>query len=137
MDLTIKIKEGLGDMRFDMPIEKIHSLMGEASEVENIYNAADEPTTVLHYNNDGITLFFEGEEPTLQCIDVSNEDCTLFDADIFNLSEKEIVKLVVEHKYLEQDVDTEDWGEKRVSFNDANIDFYFNKGELVSVILGK
>lgn len=137
MDLTIKIKEGLGDMRFDMPIEKIHSLMGEASEVENIYNAADEPTTVLHYNNDGITLFFEGEEPTLQCIDVSNEDCTLFDADIFNLSEKEIVKLMVEHKYLEQDVDTEDWGEKRVSFNDANIDFYFNKGELVSVILGK
>lgn len=137
MDLTIKIKEGLGDMRFDMPIEKIHTLMGEASEVENIYNAADEPTTVLHYNNDGITLFFEGEEPTLQCIDVSNEDCTLFDADIFNLSEKEIVKLVVEHKYLEQDVDTEDWGEKRVSFNDANIDFYFNKGELVSVILGK
>ena len=136
MELTIKIKEGFGDIRFNMPVEKVHALMGTATEVENIYNAADEATTVLHYNDDGITLFFEGEEPTLKCIDINNKGCMLFDSLIFNLSEKDLVQLMVTHKYLEQDIEKEDWGEKRISFNDANIDFYFDNGKLVSVILG-
>ena len=43
---------------------------------------------------------------------------------------------MVENKYFEQDVDNEDWGERRVTFNEANIDFYFEDEELQSVIIG-
>lgn len=137
MNLTINIKQGLGDVRFNMPVEEVVALLGNADEVENIDNAADEPTTVLRYNNHGITLFFEGENPVLACIDVSNEECTLFGKRIFDMNERQLVELMVANKYLEQDVDEEEWGERRVSFPEGNIDFFFDEGELVSIIIGQ
>ena len=137
MNLTINIKQGLGDVQFNMPVEEVVALLGNADEVENIDNAADEPTTVLRYNNHGITLFFEGENPVLACIDVSNEECTLFDKRIFDMNERQLVELMVANKYLEQDVDEEEWGERRVSFPEGNIDFFFDEGALVSIIIGQ
>lgn len=136
MELDIKIKEGVGDIKFGMPVEEIVKLLGTADEVQNIDNAADESTTVLRYNNDGLTLFCEGENPTLACIDISNEDCTLFGEQVFNLDERALVSLMVKNNITEQDVDEEDWGERRVTFNEGNIDFYYDNGELVSIILG-
>ena len=136
MDLTIELKKGLGAIAFGMPVEEVVRLMGIADEVENIDNAADESTTVLRYNDLGLTLFCEGENPTLACIDISNEDCTLFGAHVFDMDERELVSLMVKNGITEQDVDDEDWGERRVTFNEGNIDFYFDKGELVSIILG-
>lgn len=136
MNLEIKTKEGLGDLRFHMPVEEIITVLGNADEVEEIDNAADEPTTVLHYNELGITLFCEDENPMLACIDVDNEDCTLFGKKVFDMTERDIVKLMVSNNYTEQDADEEDWGERRISFPEANIDFYFDKGELTSIILG-
>ena len=43
---------------------------------------------------------------------------------------------MVKNNLTEQDVDEEDWGERRVTFNQGNIDFYYDNGELVSIILG-
>lgn len=137
MDLTINIKQGIGDIRFMMPVEEVVTLLGNADEVENIDNAADEPTTVLRYNDQGITLFFEGENPVLACIDICNEDCTLFGKQVFDMSERQLVELMVKNKYHEQDVDEEDWGERRVSFPEGNIDFFFDDDELVSIIIGQ
>ena len=136
MELKIELKKGIDSLKFGMPVEEIVKLMGTADEVENIENAADESTTILRYNELGITLFCEGENPILACIDISNEDCTLFGEKVFNMSEREIVALMVKNNITEQDVDEEDWGERRVTFNEGNIDFYFNEGELVSIILG-
>lgn len=136
MDLTIKLKEGLGDIAFGMPVEDVVKLLGTADEVENIDNAADESTTVLRYNEIGLTLFCEGENPTVACIDIANEDCTLFGEHIFDMDEREIVALMVKNNITEQDVDEEDWGERRVTLNEGNIDFYFDNGELISIILG-
>lgn len=136
MDLTIEVRKGLGDLKFGMPVEEIVKMMGIADEVENIDNAADESTTVLRYNDEGLTLFCEGENPTLACIDVSNEDCTLFGEKVFDLDERSLVSLMVKNNITEQDVDEEDWGERRVTFNEGNIDFYYDNGEMVSIILG-
>lgn len=136
MKLEIKIKEGLGDIYFQMPIEDVVAILGTADDVENIENAADEPTTVLHYNDLGLTLFCEGENPELACIDIDNEECTLFGKEVFGLDEREIVNLMVANNYTEQDADQEDWGERRISFPEGNIDFYLDEGELVSIILG-
>lgn len=136
MNLTIKIKDSVGDIKFGMPVEEIVRILGTADEVENIDNAADESTTVLRYNDNGLTLFCEGENPTLACIDLCNEDSTLFGKHVFDLDERELVKLMVDNNYTEQDVDEEDWGERRVTFPEGNIDFYFDERELVSIILG-
>ena len=136
MEMKVHIKQGIGDIRFWMPVEEVVALLGTADEVENIDNAADEPTTVLRYKALGLTLFFEGENPVLACIDTCNEECTLFDKQVFDLEEKALVRLMVEHGYAEQDVDEEDWGERRVSFPEGNVDFYFEEGEMMSIILG-
>ena len=130
------IKQGIGEIRFGMPVEEVVKLLGTADEVENTDNAADEPTTVLRYNDLGLTLFCEGENPVLACIDTCSEDCMLLGANVFDLDERGVVQLMVSHGYVEQDVDDEDWGERRVSFPEANIDFFFDEGELVSIILG-
>ena len=136
MDVTIKIKQGVGDIRFRMPVEEVVALLGTADEVENIENAADEPTTVLRYNELGLTLFFEGENPVLACIDICNTDSTMLGEPVFDMDEKTLVQLMVKHGYAEQDVDEENWGERRVSFPEGNVDFFFDEGELVSIILG-
>ena len=136
MDLTIKIKKGLGDIDFGMPVEEIVKKLGTADEVESIDNAADESTTVLRYNDLGLTLFCEGDNPVLACIDVCNEDCTLFGELAFEKNERELVSLMVKNNYTEQDIDEEDWGERRVTFPEGNIDFYLDEGELVSIIFG-
>lgn len=135
MNLTINIKKGLGDLCFDMPVEQVVELWGEAEEVETIDNAADEPTTLLHYPD--ITLFFEGNNPILSCIDIAHPDSLLLGKKIFDLTENEIVRLMVENHYYEQDVDNEAWGERRVTFNEGNIDFYFQDNVLISVLIGK
>jgi hypothetical protein len=136
MEKTIKIKQGIGDIEFRMPVEEVVAKLGTADEVENIDNAADEPTTVLRYNDLGLTLFFEDENPVLACIDTCNEECTLFGAEVFDMGERAVVELMVKNGYTEQDVDDEDWGERRVSFPEANVDFYFEDDELMSIILG-
>ncbi len=136
MDFTIKLKKGLGEIAFGMPVEDIVKMLGTADEVENIDNAADESTTVLRYNDMGLTLFCEGDNPILACIDIANEECTLFGKKVFDLDERALVKLMVENNYSEQDVDEEDWGERRVTFPEGNIDFYLDEDELISVIIG-
>lgn len=136
MDYTINIKKGLGNISFGMPIEEVVALLGNADEVENTENAADEITTILHYDDGNLTLFFEGENPILQCIDLSSEESTLYGEHIFDMNEKEIVQLMVKNNYFEQDADIETWGERRISFGEGNIDFFFEDDELLAVVFG-
>lgn len=136
MNKEIHIRKGYGDIRFDMPVEEVVAILGPADEVEAIENAIDETTTVLRYG-DGLTLFFEGGSPILSCMDIAEEGATLLGKEVFHLGEKEIVALMVSNNYFEQDVDNEDWGERRVSFNEGNIDFYLEDDELVSISIGK
>ena len=136
MDSNINITQGFGNIKFDMPIEEVVAILGEPNEVETIENATDETTTVLRYDNT-LTLFFEGDDPVLSCIDIVDEKSTLFGHKIFEMNEKEIVKLMVANHYFEQDVDNEEWGERRVTFGEGNVDFYFDEDDLLSVIIGK
>jgi len=137
MKYEINLREGLGDIRFGMPIEDVVEIMGAADEVETIDNAIDETTTILHYNDGDLSLFFEGENPILQCIDVSVEECSLFGKNIFQMNEKEIVQLMVQNDYYEQDADEEAWGERRISFGEGNIDFFLEDDELIAIVYGK
>lgn len=137
MNFTINIKKGVGDLVFGMPVETVVATLGHADSVENIENADDEQTTVLHYDELDMTLFFEEENPVLTCIDLGNEESTLFGKKVFELDERALVQLMVGEGYTEQDVDDEAWGERRVSFPEADVDFFFDDGELMSVNLGQ
>ena len=136
MDFAVELKKGIGSLHLGMDEAAVRTLLGEPSSAEKIENAMEGESVVLHYDELGLTLFFEGEEPRLGCIDCCNEECTLFGEELFAQGERFLVQLMVAHGYCEQDVDQEDWGERRVSFPEANIDFYFDQGELASILLG-
>lgn len=137
MDYTINIKKGIGELLFDMSVEDVKHLLGEPTEIENIDNGMDEETLVLHYDELGLTLFFEGEPRLLNCIDTDNEETILFGQKVYDMQEKEVAQLMVANNYFAEDIETESWGERRVSFSEANVDFFFEDDELVSIVFGK
>ena len=120
-----------------MSVDDVKHLLGEPTEIENIDNGMDEETLVLHYDELGLTLFFEGEPRLLNCIDTDNEETILFGQKVYDMQEKEVAQLMVANNYFAEDIETESWGERRVSFSEANVDFFFEDDELVSIVFGK
>ncbi|MBR3940106.1 MAG: hypothetical protein IKJ67_09090 [Bacteroidales bacterium] len=137
MNYTINIKKGIGELLFGMSVDDVKHLLGEPTEIENIDNGMDEETLVLHYDELGLTLFFEGEPRLLNCIDTDNEETILFGQKVYDMQEKEVAQLMVANNYFAEDIETESWGERRVSFSEANVDFFFEDDELVSIVFGK
>lgn len=137
MPLSLRPHEGINDLSFGSSVADIIAHLGEPDSTEQIDNAADIPTTLLRYNSMGVSIFCEGEEPRMACVDIDSMDATLFGEALFTLDERAIVRLMVEHDYVEQDADNEAWGERRISFPQANIDFYLDDGALVSIIMGR
>ena len=137
MDFTIELKKGIGNLMFGMTVENVKQVLGEPTEMETIDNGMEEETLVLHYDDQNLTLFFEGETKLLNCIDTDNEDTVLFGQKIYTLTEKEIAQLMIANNYFAEDIETESWGERRVTFIEGNIDFFFENDELMSVVFGK
>ena len=136
MDLTITIKEGVGNIKYGMNPDEVIGLWGAAGEKELIEGATEEKTTVLRYLQDGVSLYFEGANPTLTCIELSNEDSTLWGEQLFLLDEEELIQLMKNHNYATPETEIEVWGEKRISYPEGNIDFFFEEGEMTSIALG-
>ncbi len=134
----IKLKQGIDNIEFGNSINKVVELWGKPSTAENIGEEIGESTTMLHYDEKDLTLFFEGEESeVLICIDINNPNTLLFGEEIIDKSSKFIIDLMAKNNIEDKEVEDEEWGERRVSFHEANIDFYFIDNELVSITYGK
>jgi hypothetical protein len=155
----IELKRGLGELLFGMNIEQIINLLGNPSEMETIGEDVEMPSILLHYENEGLSLFFDYEivinndlgmpweqtsqllqksdVKTLVCIDIEPENIMLLGEIIDKKSPEEIVKLMVANGVMTQTMDEETWGEKRISFEDYAIDFYFVDKTLTSISVGK
>lgn len=140
MSSILEIKPGIGlsNLMFGSSMKQASICFGEPEDVEIMDAIDDTQSTVWHFWEKGFSLFFEDEKNhEFCCVEVDNKSSILFGTEIFKLSEKEIVNLLKSKSYTELDSEVHDWGEKRVSFDDANIDFYFNKNKLVSINFGK
>jgi len=137
MDLQILLKKGLGDIHFGCTPEVVRALLGEPEEVEELENPIDGAveSIVWNYPDAGLNFFFEAAngEPTLSTIESDNLETVVFNSKIFNLTRDKIIMLMKENGYAEIDEDDETWGEHRVTFDDAQIDFYFDDQELTLV----
>ena len=137
LTLEIKPKEGLGELKFGESSEKLISMLGEAEEMEDIEDEDEFNTVILNYWDKGISAFFEGKENSvLSCFEVDNPETILFGQKVFELSENEIIKLMKENGYSDIDTDVEENGEKRLSFEDGMIDFFFDDDSLLAVNWG-
>jgi hypothetical protein len=133
----IKPGEGLGGLKFGSSMEEAEKCFGQAEEVEDLEGEGDYKATVWHYWERGFSLFFdESGKQTFTCVEIDNESALLWGARIFEMSEADIISLFKKKGYKEIDTEVHEWGEKRISFDDALVDLYFEHGELVSINYG-
>ena len=137
MNLQILLKKGLGDVHFGCTPEVIRAVYGEPEEVEELESAIDGfvESIVWNYPDEGLNFFFDAAngEPALSTIESDNLETVLFNSRIFNITKENIISLLKENGYMEMEEDDETWGEHRVTFEDAQIDFYFADQELTLV----
>jgi hypothetical protein len=82
-------------------------------------------------------LFFDNNKNLSFCsVEIDNKETLLFDMKIFSLKEKEIIALMEQNGFPLSDSEMHQWGEKRISFDAAGLDCYFENNRLVSVNFG-
>lgn len=59
-----------------------------------------------------------------------------FQKKIFDLSEQELIELMKQHQFTLSDSEIQEWGEKRLSFDEAGLDCYFERQRLSSINFG-
>lgn len=133
----IKPKDGFGEIKFGIPTDKLVSILGEAEEIETFEDDDEFNTTILNYWEIGVSAFFEGtENSVLSCLETDIPDATLYGKKVFDLDESQIITLMEEHGYDVAESEEDPSGERRISYDDALIDFFFHEGELIAVNWG-
>lgn len=137
MDIQIALKKGLGDIHFGCTPEVVRAKYGEPEDVEELENAVDGmvESIVWNYPESGLNFFFDAAngEPVLSTIESDNLMTMLFSVRVFNITRDNIISLLKGNGYKDVDEDDETWGEHRITFEDAQIDFYFADQELTLV----
>lgn len=129
----IKPGEGIGEFRFGTDINTITKVLGEPDETE-ILNDEEFETKIISYWEKGLTFFFEGENHTIfTCVEADNEELSLFGQSVIGSDLNTIVNLMEKNGYKETEIEEEEWGEKRLTYEDLALDFYFEEEELVSI----
>jgi hypothetical protein len=137
LTLDIVPKAGYGEIHFGETSEKVITYIGQPEDVENIEDVDGFSTVVLYYWDLGVTVFFEGREKSVvSCIETENPESFMFGKKIFEMSEEDIVSLMESYKYEVAEIEMETTGERRVSYDDAMIDFFFSEGDLIAVNWG-
>lgn len=134
----IRLLKGFGPLHFgQFPVDAI-AFLGEPEETQTLEDEILETSSyVLHYWSKGISLFFDNfNNKIFNCVEVDNEDTLLFGQKIFQMKEKEIIELMKQNGFKLHESENHEWGEKRVSFDEAGLDCYFENHKLVSVNFG-
>lgn len=144
LTLDIKPQDGLGALKFGMTTTQAIELIGKPDDEELLdYDELDD-TLIYHYDEQDISLFFEGEgdKKILVNIETDNPDATMYGKKIFALTKDQIIVMMKEKGY--EDIDTEVHeddheypDENRVSFDEAMTDFFFEGDILTAVSWGE
>lgn len=134
----INLLKGFSDLHFGQTITEAEKFFGKAEETQELNDDILETScTVLHYWDSGFSLFFDNKHAKkFSSVEVDNEDTLLFSEKIFQLKEKELVELMQKNGFSLSDSEQQEWGERRLSFDDAGLDCYFENGRLSSVNFG-
>lgn len=137
LTLDIVPKKGFGEILFGDTSEKVITFLGQPEDVDNIEDVDGFNTVVLFYYEPGITIFFEGKDKSVvACIETENPDSVMYGKTIFDMTEEDINALMTANGFEIAEIEMETTGERRVSYDDAMIDFFFLDGDLVFVNWG-
>jgi hypothetical protein len=134
----IKLLKGFCTLSFGTSKENAIEVFGEPEEIQNLTDdILNNNSLVYHYWNEGYSLFFDTNKSQSFCsVEIDNRETLLFNVKIFTLKEKEIIELMHQNGYELSDTEIHKWGEKRISFDGAGLDCYFENTKLVSVNFG-
>ena len=134
----IKILKGFGELFFWSQITEAEKMFGKPDEIQILDDTILETScTVYHYWSLGFSLFFDNKnDKKFSSVEVDNENALLFNSKVFSFSEQDLINLMKHNGFNLSDTEKQDWGEKRVSFDDAGLDCYFENGKLVSLNFG-
>jgi len=126
---------GFCSLPFGAGIEQAVLAFGEPEEVQNLTDdILNNNSLVYHYWDNGFSLFFDTNKNQSFCsVEIDNKEAVLFEKQVFSLREKEIVELMKQNGFSLSDSEMHQWGEKRLSFDSAGLDCYFENNRLVSV----
>lgn len=132
--IEIKIKVGINNLKFGATPSETEKTLGKPDENEHIKTDDENEADLWLYHDQAVSLFFEKvTNYRFSCIETDNDEAILFGKEVFKLSEKELIDLMNSKGFTDCEVDEEAWGEKRVSFHDGLIDFYYENDEMISI----
>ena len=136
--LIISPLKGFSALEFGSTAEHAVSLFGDPDETEQLNDEVLEAESlVYHYWEKGFSLFFNQEAKLkLTCVEVDAEDALLWNEYVFRMNEGQIIELFKKNGFELTETEQHEWGERRLSFDDALVDLYFENGILVSVNFG-
>lgn len=140
MDFTpqINLLKGFCTLNFGVSAVDAELVFGKPEEIQVLDdNILETSCTVYHYWDSGFSLFFDNKNAMkFGSVEVDNEETLLFGKKLFSLNEQQLIDLMKEHNYTLTDTERQDWGEKRLSFDEAGLDCYFENGKMSSVNFG-
>ena len=134
-DITIHLLKGFCGLFFGDNPQRAIMLFGEPNEKEELIDELfNEKSMVYHYWDHGFSLFFKNDENKgLHCVEVDNKEAILLGEKLFELKEEDIISLFKKNGFSLSEKEQHTWGEKRLSFDEAFADLYFEKGKLISI----
>ncbi|MGZ3863165.1 MAG: hypothetical protein ACXVPN_05115 [Bacteroidia bacterium] len=134
-DIAIYLLKGLGNLKFGATADEAEAVFGKPEETEELIDELmNEKSHAYHYWDKGFSLFFKDDaQKTFSCAEVDDSDILLFGKRIFELNEQQVTDLFKENGYKLSETEMHSWGEKRLSFDEAFADLYFEKGKLISI----
>jgi hypothetical protein len=128
----IHLLRGFCTLKFGQKPVDAEAVFGAPEETQSLKDdILNTSSYVLHYWDLGFSLFFDvNKNNTLNIVEVDNDHTLLFGKPVFSLKEPELVELMKTNGYKLSDTEKHEWGEKRLSFDDAGLDCYFENGKL-------
>ena len=137
-DFTIMPLKGYGEIPFGMTLDETVKLLNKPNYFEELGDMEETGNRSIYYEYESLhtNIYFEGvTKSVVACFETENEDATLFGKKVFELKKADIVKLMKDNGFKEQEEENED-EELRVSFEDGMIDFFFAEDVLMAVSWG-
>ena len=136
--MEINLLNGINDIEFGITKYDIINKINSELEFDIIEEDADFKTETVFLEDIDSSLYFEGTESLMifSACDTQNKDATLYGESIFKMNKAKIKLLMKENNFDNLEEEIEEWGEERLGYYEARVDFYFNNNKLKSVSWG-
>lgn len=133
----IKIRQGYGPLFFGSSIDFAVNILGNPDHIEELEGFDEDTSMAYMYDSNNLIAFFEGiDNKILTILEIKDPDSTLYGKKVFKMNEIEIHQLMKDKGFQELETEMLTWGGKRITFEDANVDFYFEDDRLTSINWG-